>query len=99
MAAQKICLRLGLTVRRQFFRGERWIVIEDPFTNQFFRLRPPAYEFVARLRPDKTIEDVWRECLDKFPDEAPGKGGARRWTLTLGLSVLKEVTSVPRISC
>ena len=74
MSTQKICLRLGLTVRRQFFRGERWIVIEDPFTNQFFRLRPPAYEFVARLRPDKTIEDVWRECLDKFPDEAPGQG-------------------------
>ena len=74
MANQKICLRLGLTVRRQFFRGERWIVIEDPFTNQFFRLRPPAYEFVGRMRPDKTIEQVWRECLEKFPDEAPGQG-------------------------
>ena len=74
MANQKICLRLGLNIRRQFFRGERWIVIEDPFTNQFFRLRPAAYEFVARLRPDKTIEEVWRECLGKFPDEAPGQG-------------------------
>lgn len=74
VAEQRISLRVGVAVRRQFFRGEKWMVVEDPFTNQFFRLRPPAYEFVARLRPDKTVAEVWRECLDKFPDEAPGQG-------------------------
>ena len=48
-------------------------MLENPFTNQFFRIRPAAYEFVARLRPDRTIEEVWKECLDRFPDEAPGQ--------------------------
>ena len=60
-------------MRRQNFRGRRWHVLENPFSNQFFRLQPAAYEFVARLRPDRTVEAVWKECLEKFPDEAPGQ--------------------------
>lgn len=73
VANQKICLRPGVKVRRQTFRGERWIVLENPFSNEFFRLRPAAYEFVARLRPDRTVQEVWQQCLDRFPDEAPGQ--------------------------
>lgn len=73
VANQKICLRPGVRVRRQNFRGERWIVLENPFSNQYFRLRPAAYEFVARLRPDCTVEEVWQQCLDRFPDEAPSQ--------------------------
>lgn len=73
VANQKICLRPGVRVRRQTFRGERWIVLENPFSNEFFRLRPAAYEFVARLRPDRTVQEVWQQCIDRFPDEAPGQ--------------------------
>jgi putative peptide zinc metalloprotease protein len=73
VANQRICLRPGVKVRRQNFRGERWMVLENPFSNEFFRLRPAAYEFVARLRPDRTVEQVWRQCLDRFPDEAPSQ--------------------------
>ena len=73
VANQKICLRPGVKVRRQNFRGERWIVLENPFSNEFFRLRPAAYEFVARLRPDRTVQEVWQQCLDRFPDQAPGQ--------------------------
>ena len=63
----------GVRVRRQNFRGERWIVLENPFSNQYFRLRPAAYEFVARLQPDRTVEQVWQQCLDRFPDESPSQ--------------------------
>lgn len=73
VANQKLSLRPGVNVRRQNFRGERWIVLENPFNNQFFRLRPAAYEFIARLRPDRTVEQAWQECMDRFPDEAPGQ--------------------------
>ena len=73
IAAQSICLRPGVRARRQNFRGERWIVLENPFSNQYFRLRPAAYEFVARLSPRRTVQQVWQECLDRFPDEAPGQ--------------------------
>lgn len=73
VANQKICLRPVIKARRQNFRGERWIVLENPFSNQYFRLRPATYEFVSRLRPDRTVEEAWHQCLDRFPDEAPSQ--------------------------
>jgi putative peptide zinc metalloprotease protein len=73
IAGQRICLRPDVSVQRQNFRGQRWIVLQNPFSNQFFRLRPAAYEFVARLRRERTVQEVWQECLDRFPDEAPGQ--------------------------
>jgi putative peptide zinc metalloprotease protein len=73
IASQRISLRPDTIVQRQNFRGQRWIVLQNPFNNQFFRIRPAAYEFVARLRRDRTVEEVWKECLNRFPDEAPGQ--------------------------
>jgi putative peptide zinc metalloprotease protein len=74
VAQQRIALPPGARLRRQNFRGERWWVVENPFTNEFFRLTPAAYEFVARLHPHRTVDEVWRECLERFPDQAPGQG-------------------------
>jgi putative peptide zinc metalloprotease protein len=73
LANQRIWLRPGVHVRRQNYRGERWIVLENPFSNQFFRIRPAAYEFIARLGPERTAQQAWQECLDRFPDDAPGQ--------------------------
>ena len=73
IANQKIYLRPGVRVRRQFYRGERWYVLENPHSNQFFRLRPEAYEFVARLRPDQTVEQIWEASLEINPESAPGQ--------------------------
>ena len=57
VANQSVTLRAQVKVRRQFFRGEKWYVIEDPFNNQFFRIRPAAYDFLARLNPKQTLEE------------------------------------------
>jgi putative peptide zinc metalloprotease protein len=76
VAGQRLCLQPAARVRRQNFRGERWFVIENPFTNEFFRLTSHAYEFVARLHPSRTVDEVWRECLERFPATAPGQSEA-----------------------
>jgi putative peptide zinc metalloprotease protein len=73
VAQQRLALRSAVQVHRQNFRGERWYVLQNPFTNQFFRLRPAAYEFVVRLHPNRTVEEVWKECIERAPDEAPGQ--------------------------
>src|SRR5271167_4141228 len=73
IAGQRVCLRADVVVQRQRYRGERWIVLQNPFSSQYFRLRPAAYEFVARLRPERTVQEVWLECVQRFPDEAPGQ--------------------------
>lgn len=73
IADQRAALRPHVSVRRQFYRGERWYVLHDPINNQFFRLRPDAYNFVARLRIERTIEEAWQECLDADATHAPGQ--------------------------
>src|SRR5688572_2731527 len=73
IADQHAALRPHVQVRRQFFRGERWYVLHNPFNSQFFRLQPAAYDFIARLRMDRTISQVWEECLEANPDDAPGQ--------------------------
>ena len=69
----KVSLIPAVKVHRQFFRGEKWYVIHDPFNNQFFRFRPEAYDFVINLRSDRTVEEVWEECMNRYPDKAPGQ--------------------------
>ena len=73
VAKQRLSLRADVVVQRQRFRGERWIVLQHPFASRFFRLRPAAYEFIARLSPQKTVEEAWLECVNRFPDNAPGQ--------------------------
>ncbi|MGK0239408.1 MAG: putative peptide zinc metalloprotease protein [Candidatus Pelagisphaera sp.] len=73
IAQQRVCLRAHVTVRRQFFRGERWYVLQDNFNNQFFRVRPEAYDFLVRLHTERTVDSVWNECFHIDPDSAPGQ--------------------------
>jgi len=73
VAGQRISLRPSVRARRQVFRGDPWVILDDPFNNQFYRIRPEAYEFVARLAPGRTVEEVWRECIERFPTTAPGQ--------------------------
>jgi len=73
VADLKVCLHPTVSARKQAFRGEIWYILRDPFNNQFFRLRPEAYDFVIRLGTDRTVEEVWHDCLERNPDEAPGQ--------------------------
>lgn len=71
---QKITLRSSVKIQRQIFRGERWYVLQDSFSNQFYRLRPSAYEFVVRLNGNNTVEQVWNEMMNRDPENSPDQG-------------------------
>ncbi len=73
IANQRLALRASVRVRRQMYRGARWYVLHDPFSNQFYRLQPSAYRFVARLRLERTVGEVWQEALELDPEDAPGQ--------------------------
>lgn len=66
-------LRPQVRVRRQFFRGERWYLLHDPYNNQFFRLRPAAYAFVLRMGPKTSVGEAWELVLKERPEDAPGQ--------------------------
>ncbi len=98
IAEERVALRPHVQVRRQFYRGERFHVLHDPLNNQFFRLRPAAYAFVARLRMEQTVEEVWRECLDAAPEEAPGQEQVLRLLSQLSASNLLHSRHAPDVA-
>ncbi|MDY7010627.1 MAG: PqqD family peptide modification chaperone [Planctomycetota bacterium] len=69
-------LRSTVQVFRQHFRGQMWHVLQDPTSNQFFRLNESAYNFVAMLDGRRTVAEVWRICNEQLGDEAPTQGEA-----------------------
>jgi putative peptide zinc metalloprotease protein len=71
VARQRARLKPEAEIQRHVFRGITWYVLRNPLTNQFARLTSCAYYFVCRLRLTSTIEHVWRETLEVFPEEAP----------------------------
>ncbi len=53
-----------------------WHVVQDPSSNQFFRLNEPAYHFVALLDGQRSVDEVWDICNDQLGDAAPTQGEA-----------------------
>ena len=73
VAGLRLQLAPQVRVRRQTYRGERWHLIEDPLNNSFYRLRTAAYSLVGRLDGRHTVDEVWKECMELDPSEAPGQ--------------------------
>jgi putative peptide zinc metalloprotease protein len=69
-------LRATVQMHRQHFRGMVWHVVQDPASNQFFRLNDEAYHFVALLDGQRTVADVWKICNEHLGDRAPTQGEA-----------------------
>ena len=69
-------LRSTVQIHRQHFRGEMWHVLQDPANNQFFRMPPAGYRFVALLDGRRTVSEAWRIASDQLGDAAPTQGEA-----------------------
>lgn len=69
--AMKPRLRPHTQVTRQHYRGRRWHVVQDPATNQYYRLNPIAYQFVSLLDGGRTVEEAWKLSLGEHGDAAP----------------------------
>lgn len=73
IAEAKIGLLPSVQVQRQRFGGSDWYVLQDRFTQRFFRLTPQAWRFVSRLSPRRTVDEAWRDALEQFPEDAPSQ--------------------------
>jgi putative peptide zinc metalloprotease protein len=90
-------LRPHVQITRQHYRGQRWHVLHDPATNQFFRLGPVAYEYVQLLDGRRSVEDVWQISLTRHGDEAPTQGEVIQLVSQLYNSNLLTVDATPDI--
>ncbi|MDP7288748.1 MAG: PqqD family peptide modification chaperone, partial [Phycisphaerae bacterium] len=69
-------LRSSVQVFRQHFRGQMWHVLQDPGSNQFFRLNDTGYHFVGLLDGRRTVAEVWNICNEQLGDASPTQGEA-----------------------
>jgi putative peptide zinc metalloprotease protein len=53
-----------------------WHVLQDPGSNQFFRLNDTGYHFVGLLDGRRTVTEVWNMCNERLGDAAPTQGEA-----------------------
>ena len=73
VAGQRAALRPGVQSRPQWFRGEKWFVMHEPFNDQFHRVSPAAWRLIARLDGRRTVEEAWKEAMAMDGDDAPGQ--------------------------
>lgn len=76
VAALRPRLRAGVRVLRQVFRGEWWMVAEDPASGQFYRLSRGAWAFVGRLDGRRTAAEARDLAERAIGDDAPTQGEA-----------------------
>ncbi|MFP4053511.1 MAG: PqqD family peptide modification chaperone [Phycisphaerae bacterium] len=76
MAELRPRLRPTVQAHRQYFRGQMWHVLQDPASNQFFRLNDAAYRFVSLLDGHRTVAEAWKICNEQLGDQAPTQGEA-----------------------
>lgn len=70
VAGVKAALRTGVQAHRQFFQGEHWVVLRDSMGSDWFRVSAEAFQFISRLRLDRTVDEVWQESLAVEPEQA-----------------------------
>ena len=69
----RVALLPSVEVRAQYFRGQPWHVLQDTYTQRYFRASEQACNFILSLRTDKTVEEVWEDFVNHHPQDAPSQ--------------------------
>jgi len=64
-------LKSHVRVRRHFYRGNRWYVIDDGAAGKAHRFPRGAYLMVGRLDGARTVEQIWDVLVRDMGEEAP----------------------------
>lgn len=73
VASLNVSLSHLTDIHKQVYKGQTWYVLQDPYNTKFFRVRPEAYTFLIHLKASRTVEEVWDEMVEKYPDSAPSQ--------------------------
>lgn len=69
----RVALLSSVEVRAQTFRGQNWYILQDTYTQRYFRTSEQACKFILSLTRDKTVEDVWEDFVNHYPENAPSQ--------------------------
>ena len=69
----RVALLPSVEVQTQVHRGRQWHVLQDTYTQRYFRASEQACNFIRQLTLDRTVEEVWEDFVNKHPEDAPSQ--------------------------
>lgn len=69
----RVALLPSVEVQTQTFRGKKWHVLQDTYTQRYFRASEQACQFILSLKTDKTVEEIWEQFVNQHPKDAPSQ--------------------------
>ena len=64
----RVSLRSSVQAQRQWYQGQRWVILRDRLSSDWFRVHVDAYDFVCRLNPQVTVDEVWQDTRVHDPE-------------------------------
>jgi len=95
IANTRVSLLSSARVNEHVFRGKTWYVVQDTYSHRFFRITPQAWRFISALNPQRTVEEVWRDFIERHPEDAPGQDEIVRVLSQLHMSNLLYTAEAP----
>ncbi len=95
VANLRVALLPSVRVHKQMIHGTPWYILTEPYTRQYFKISSEAYLFLARLTPKLTVDEVWNNMLDTYPEQAPGQEESVRILSQLHHANLLYFNSLP----
>ena len=69
----RVALLPSVVVQPQTFRGQKWFVLQDTYSQKYFRASEQACRFIAGLSTERTVEEIWEEFVNNHPEDAPSQ--------------------------
>lgn len=69
----KVSLLYSVETYKQFYRGETWYVLNDKYSNKFYRITPKTYNFLMKLNLHDSVEKIWETSLIHAPKDTPNQ--------------------------
>jgi putative peptide zinc metalloprotease protein len=64
-------LRGHADIHRHHYRGDLWYVLQDRAAGNHHRLTPATYFVVGLMNGERTVDEIWRQAVERLQDDAP----------------------------
>ncbi|MCW2284566.1 putative peptide zinc metalloprotease protein [Rhodoblastus acidophilus] len=66
-------LRANVAIERQLSRGQVWYVVRDLYSARAHRFSPAVHFMLLRMDGARSLDEIWREAVAHFGEDAPSQ--------------------------
>ena len=92
----RVCRQVDF--HRQIFRGMVWVIVQDHQSGKFNRLTPQGHYLFGRMNGERTLQSLWQDACDQFPDDPPTQGDAIKLLSQLYQADLIAADATPNLT-